>query len=570
MLVVLALLGGAAGWVSTPAARVIPAETTIFQATHTLLIEPRSDTGTLSLEQVSFFTTRGEVPTRVAARLGGEGAVLAQRVEVTPNTRVGTLEITAVHADAATAVSLANTFAEELVQWLLDKAVADQQIERDRVLRRISDLEQRIAALDARIFASAGADEVARAERDAAVRQLSVEFERLSNVADAGEPAAGLSTLEAATPVPISGPEYFELLQSSSGLRQTPEAEEGRRAGEDSEPTRPAIRPPRGERVSDPSEIKRAGAGALGGLLLGVALLVVLTRLDRRVRSRVDAEESFGLPVIAEVAPEPGRNSSEIVTWARPRSRPAEGYRGLRTALVRARLSAAHASGNGHSNGAAEERDVTVIMVTSPASADGKTSTATNLAVTLAEAGLSVLVVDCDFRNPRAHEMLGAGTHRTFLQALEEELVEDISAYVTPTSVPGVELASTVLSPDDAPDKPSEATTVQRALVTSARKLYDAIVLDTAPVLATNDASELLPVTDVVVFCARVGRTHVDDGTRTAEIFERLNAPMAGVVLLGALAGPTRARQTSPYYHDETLSDRVPARRGRSRIGSRR
>src|SRR5690606_24231128 len=107
---------------------------------------------------------------------------------------------------------------------------------------------------------------------------------------------------------------------------------------------------------------------------------------------------------------------------------------------------------------------------------EGKTTTVSNLATVLAEDGREVLVVNCDFRRPHLHAFLGGGA--------EPRQVFD-------TEVPGVKLVTGVVE-DPSAVAPAEVISAQQRLIANARQHFDYILLDTAPILTTNDASELL------------------------------------------------------------------------------
>jgi MinD-like ATPase involved in chromosome partitioning or flagellar assembly len=99
-----------------------------------------------------------------------------------------------------------------------------------------------------------------------------------------------------------------------------------------------------------------------------------------------------------------------------------------------------------------------------------------------------------------------------------------------------------------------------RALVDEARTLADVVIIDTAPILATNDATELIPAVDAVVVVARVGKTSADAAKRTRTLLERLSAPAAGVVLIGTTSSDS---SYSNYY--TSTSPEPPSRRRRFR-----
>jgi Mrp family chromosome partitioning ATPase len=179
-----------------------------------------------------------------------------------------------------------------------------------------------------------------------------------------------------------------------------------------------------------------------------------------------------------------------------------------------------------------------VVLVSSAGPSEGKTTTVANLATVFAEADYSVLVINCDFRRPRLHRYLGGS---------------DEARKVVQSDIPGVRMVNNVLSSPNA--NPAEVTAAQRRVVEAARGIFDIIILDTAPLLSTNDASELIGVADVVLLVARAGRTTKPAAARATEVLQRLEATVAGVALLGARYVPS-----SQYYYYATEEGRDPNR----------
>ena len=161
-----------------------------------------------------------------------------------------------------------------------------------------------------------------------------------------------------------------------------------------------------------------------------------------------------------------------------------------------------------------------------------------NLATVFAEADYSVLVINCDFRRPRLHRYLGGS---------------DEARKVVQSDIPGVRMVNNVLSSSNS--NPAEVTAAQRRVIEAARGIFDIILLDTAPLLSTNDASELVGVSDVVVLVARSGRTTKPAAARATEVLQRLEATVAGVALLGARYVPS-----AQYYYYATEEGRDPNR----------
>ena len=271
-----------------------------------------------------------------------------------------------------------------------------------------------------------------------------------------------------------------------------------------------------------------------------MGLAFVVERLDRRIRTRAETEAAFALPVLAEVpqVKKAQRRDEEIVASLAPLSRVAEAYRAVRSSLLftRAAMTADEAStptvrnGNGAVPGGTlfepDHDEPLVVMVTSAAPGEGKTTTTANLAAVFAEAGSSVLVVNCDFRRPTIHRYFG---------------VEDEPRRVHETSIAGVKIVTNVLA--DPGSNPAQVVAAQRQVVAAARGRFDVILLDTAPLLTANDAVELVASADMLVLVARMGVTRTDNAERSIELLNRLDVAIAGVVLVGSASG------SNDYYY---------------------
>ena len=163
------------------------------------------------------------------------------------------------------------------------------------------------------------------------------------------------------------------------------------------------------------------------GFLLGAAMALVLDRIDTRIRSKDDAEAVSGLPVLAQIPFIPRRHRHELISATRPASPFAEAYRNLRSTLAFARSPLSGSSierrrGRPRATPAqrAIDHEPTVILVTSSGPYEGKTTTIANLAASYAETGRSVLILDCDFRRPRLHQVLGTRETPGLADVLED------------------------------------------------------------------------------------------------------------------------------------------------------
>lgn len=503
------LVAAVAAWITTPAE---PTNDEVTYRATNQVIRDSSAVAPPALASLSVFVKTGEVPKRVAKRVGydGEPAVLAADVRLEPDDQTGILGISATGSSPSKAADMANAFAEETLAYLGEQAQAQQQEQLGTLNERLAALETELDALDNQLDAaeaSGASTGVLEAERDSKLRQYGAALDQREQVLNQPPPTAGYVTLQEAVP---------ELATAEGAGFSAPTSRTGRTA-----------------------------LAVVLGLVLGLAAVFVAERLDTRLNTPEAAEDAFLLPVIAEV-PRVSMAPDTILSAIDPMSSTAEAYRTLRAALL---LMPTLALGTRHAGGSDEPQ---VILVTSPAPGDGKTTTVANLAACFAEAGRSVLVLGCDFRRPEVHKFFGLDNRPGIADVLVDGH-RDLATIVRPTDLPGVSVApsgSTLRSFGD-------VANAGRELVGLARGLADVVLIDTPPILATNDATELIPAADAVVIVARVGKTSLDGAKRSHRLLERLSAPAAGVVLVGGAVGE---QSYSKYYH--SVAPEPPKRRG--------
>jgi succinoglycan biosynthesis transport protein ExoP len=283
-----------------------------------------------------------------------------------------------------------------------------------------------------------------------------------------------------------------------------------------------------GEPIS-PDYVRNIVLAVLMGLALGVGVAFLRERLDDRLRGRVDLERHLGAPVLAvipKVATWRRRSDTPLVTVAEPRANTSEAYRTLRTSLLFA----------------ASQRDVKTIMVTSPQAGEGKTATAANLAVVLAQAQKRVILVSADLRKPRIHRFFGLSnqvglTSILIGEAKPWEAVEDV----------GIENLKVVPS-GPVPGNPAEllGSDAMGSLLQQFRNVADFVIVDSAPALVVSDALAMAPFLDAALFVA-----DAEASTRGAVTHSRTQLEQVDARLIGAILNnfdPSKGR-LSPYYY---------------------
>jgi capsular exopolysaccharide synthesis family protein len=216
-------------------------------------------------------------------------------------------------------------------------------------------------------------------------------------------------------------------------------------------------------------------------------------------------------------------------------------FRLLEAALQLGRQDGAlHASGNG--KGAAPK----TIVVTSGEPREGKSTVVANLAATFAEVGKRVVVVCCDYRHPTLHATFDVEHEPGLTDALEEGGGVDLDGLIQDTAIEGVR----VLATGAVPDKPGTLFGSERVrqVIAGLRSIADVVLIDTAPVLAASDWTQLIPAVDAVVVVARAGQTDAGSARRTGEVLLLLQAPVVGVVLNAVPRGLIRQATDRSWY----------------------
>ena len=269
--------------------------------------------------------------------------------------------------------------------------------------------------------------------------------------------------------------------------------------------------------------------GLLLGLGLGVGLAVLKTRLDHRIH-RPDDLRDRGYPVVGtipDMAPLIGQDfggaatvtvdgralDAHLVTALNPMAVASEAYRALRTSLQFSRPDVV----------------VETVLVTSAGPGDGKSVTAANLAVVMAQAGRRTLLVDADLRRPTVHKKLGRSREPGLVQALFQDAPPDTDALATRMD------NLFVLTAGAAAHNPSEllGSLAMRDLVTAFRGAFDVIVFDAPPVLAATDAVLLSTQCDATLLVVRAGVTEDFDLDHATEQLRAVGANVVGTVLNG-------------------------------------
>jgi succinoglycan biosynthesis transport protein ExoP len=326
-----------------------------------------------------------------------------------------------------------------------------------------------------------------------------------------------------------------------------------------------------------PSLRKDLSYGLLLGLLLGVGASLLIEFMDRTMKSPEEVERRLALPTLAviqdiyeagrlygyerygygaygvegaaasatlaaptaQVRPAKGKSAPaewlekkrapvssapaqiELVPHERPRTPISEAYRSLRTALL---LSSA--------------RELRLVALTSAVAGEGKTATASNLAIVLAQLGRPVLIVDCDLRKPRLHQVFKTSNQVGLVSHLTA--TAELDSIFLPTVVPNL----WVTPSGPIPPNPSELLSSERMreFLKTVRGRFDYVIVDTPPALAVTDATLVGVLADGVILTLRSGKV-----TREEARLCRDRLLQADIKILGCVLNRYQSTQAGMY-----------------------
>jgi capsular exopolysaccharide synthesis family protein len=299
-----------------------------------------------------------------------------------------------------------------------------------------------------------------------------------------------------------------------------------------------------------PSAMQSLLAGLMLGLLAGVGLAYLADISDKSFRTPEEVRRRLGLPLVGHVPflkPDPetlqriaaGEPLPDplLCTYYRPKSVEAEAYRAVRTALYFS------TQGEGHK----------VIQVTSPNKGDGKSLLIANLAISIAQSGKRVLLIDADCRRPRQHKVFNIPARAGLASVIGGQ--DEPGRVIQETAVSGLWL----MPCGPIPPNPAELLTSPRFkdLLDEMRERYDFVLIDTPPLLAVTDPCVVAPRVDGLFLTLRLSRQGRPNAERAKEILVPLGVNILGVVINGVTrrGGSGGLYAAEQYDYSESYGD---------------
>jgi len=251
---------------------------------------------------------------------------------------------------------------------------------------------------------------------------------------------------------------------------------------------------------------------ALGlGLLLGVGLAVVRETLDNTVKNPEDSLGAAGAATLGAIAYDPQASKKPLIVSDSPRSVRSEAFRQLRTNLQFIQVDGPLRS----------------LVLTSSVPKEGKSTTACNLAIAMAQTGVRVCLVEGDLRRPRIADYLGLES----AVGMTDVLIGRVPLEDALQSWGGGMLE--VLPSGPLPPNPSELLSSRSMdeLMESLEHRFDLVLVDAPPLLPVTDGAILSTLTDGAVLCVRARSTRKDQLEQAVEVLRAVDAKILGVVL---------------------------------------
>ena len=433
--------------------------------------------------------------------------------------------------------------------------------ERNRLLVTFTEMHPEIKKLDNRkqviiVFML----EALRVQREVVKKQLDQQAAEVAKLDKRFRelPATGIELEELYRNVGIQS-SLLESIENEYQLSQIAEAEEIREVTI----LQRALLPRAPINPSTPTTV--AGVGALLGLIIGVVAAFIAETLDTSIGTIEDVEEYLEVPVVGIVpqmdlesmrealeARTGGPVDTEFVerhlrlsTHFEPQSTMAESYRALRTNIQFANL----------------EKGAKVLCITSSSHQEGKSTTSANLAVTLAQAGNRVLLVDGDLRRPTIARIFGLDREPGITDVILGNYTwREVVRTVTDIMVGGLGLDDimmtagmdnlNIITSGVLPPNPAEITDSRRMteFLQEVKAAYDVVIVDAPPVLQATDATVLGTKVDGVLIVYRIGNVSRSALKRAKQQLDTVGVSTLGVVINGLRADISEDFKDLRYY----------------------
>lgn len=496
----------------------------VYEARARYLVGPAVDNPNVSSNDLRASSQAGQTYAELAtSRPIVQNAINKLKIDADPASMVKNITATWIDtsqilnirvrtSDPETAALMANAIGDALIERSPNGPASTQALRRQESLKRVAELQEKTLATESEI--SRVADEIQKTTDQVVQRALIVRFDQLSAqlVMDRSSLAQEQGALQ------NSGTNQILIVESA-----VPEPK----------PISPDVQ-------------RNVLAALLAGLVLGLAAMLMFEYFTDVIYDPQELRKVTGLPYLGGIARHKrmrGKGIAHFVVYAQPDTLATESYRMLRTNL--------------HMIGADPHQ--AVLLITSPARGDGKSEIAANLAISLAQAGKQVILIDANLRRPRLGMLFGLPMshgvssigHASMSIIKPVQISEMPGLSVVPSGTPVLNASEIV------------GSQYMQQLLLKFKTQADIIIIDSPPLLY-SDALALALLVDGVLLVTQAGATGREDTAKSVENLRLIDAPLIGTVLNRVKPGPayfyyrSRASLRRSWKPDTTLlPDRV-------------
>lgn len=277
---------------------------------------------------------------------------------------------------------------------------------------------------------------------------------------------------------------------------------------------------------------------AIMGLMVGIMLAFGFEHFDQTVRDEMDIKKRLPLPFMGKIPPvgKSEKGTLEKVVYTNPLTKISEAFRVLKTSVLYS-LS--------------DHRTPQALLVTSTQPLEGKTTVSCNLAITMVQSGLSVVLVDADLRRPRLHNIFLKNIKNGFglSSYLNKESDSDLENIIYHSDINGLDIIPAgpiKLNPADLLDSKRMKELLEHLI-----KKYDHVILDCVPVMELADARILSRQVDSVLLVTSVGIAHREVLQNSVQELEKVGAKIIGIVINRLDYGKKFGNVYDSYYISE-------------------
>lgn len=288
---------------------------------------------------------------------------------------------------------------------------------------------------------------------------------------------------------------------------------------------------------------KDLGISALIGFVLSSGLVLLYYLLDNTIKSEEQLEENVGVKNLINIPLEKKRKnkvSSEIIAYSDPKSIISESFRTLRTNV---QFSNANA------------KDAKTFLISSCFQSEGKSYVSANLAITFAQVGKKVILVDADMRKGRQAKIFNLVPNKglsNYISNLDEngiELNEDLGKFINETDIPNL----SVITSGTIPPNPSELLSSPKleVMIEELKKYYDIIIFDGAPIVPITDSLILARLLGSTIIVTLYNKTKKDDLKKVKNGIEAVGGKILGTCINCVPINSSKRNSKYYYYNSE-------------------